>query len=150
MSNAQETGEVLLALVTITSSYIVGGPLRLVQDLQNITSNGNVYTAFPFEVRLPSDNDEGFGKVTLTIDNIDRSIAAAIKSIPPSAPPLVQIDIVVASQPNTVEMSLPNLVIRNISGDAFRIDGELWVDEEDLLPFPEGAFTPQYFPGLFK
>ncbi len=149
-ANAQETGEVLLALVTITSSYIVGGPLRVVQDLQNITHNGNTYTAFPFELRLPSDSDEGFGKVSLLIDNIDRSIAVAIKSIPPSEPPTVLIEIVLASQPNIVELSLDNLIIRNIIGDAFRIEGELWMDEEDLVPFPEATFTPQYFPGLFK
>lgn len=149
-ANAQETSEVLLALVTITSAYIIGGPLRLVQDLQNITHAGNVYTAFPFELRLPADSDEGVGKVTLSIDNIDRTIAAAIKSIPPSEPPAVRIDIVIASQPDVVELTLDNLTIKNISGDAFRIDGELWMDEEDLVPFPEAAFTPQYFPGLFK
>lgn len=150
MSNASETGEVLLALVTIDSPSIIGGPLRVVQDLQNITSNGNVYTAFPFELRLASDADEGPAKITLTLDNIDRTMAAAIKGIPPTSPPNVTVEIVVASQPNVVEISMPNLVLKNVSGDAFRIDGELWMDEEDLLPFPEGSFTPPMFPGLFK
>ncbi len=150
MSNASETGEVLLALVTIDSPSIVGGPLRVVQDLQNITSNGNLYTAFPFEIRLAGDSDEGPAKITLSIDNIDRTMAAAIKGIPPSTPPSVTVEIVIASQPDTVEITLSNLKLKNVTGDAFRIDGELWMDEEDLLPFPEGSFTPPYFPGLFK
>lgn len=150
MSNASETGEVLLALVTIDSPSIVGGPLRVVQDLQNITSNGNVYTAFPFEIRLAGDSDNSPAKITLTIDNIDRTMIAAIKGIPPTTPPTVKVEIVVASQPDTVEITMDNLVLKNVTGDAFRIDGELWMDEEDLLPFPEGSFTPPLFPGLFK
>ena len=150
MANASETGEVLLALVTITSSSIAGGPLRVVQDLQNITSNGNVYTAFPFEIRLAGDSDDGPAKISLSIDNIDQTMAAAIKAIPPNDPPTVTVEIVIASQPDTVEISIPNLKLRNVTGDAFRIDGELWMDEEDLLPFPKGSFTPPYFPGLFN
>lgn len=150
MANASETGEVLLALVTIDSPSIIGGPLRVVQNLQNITSNGNVYTAFPFEIRLAGDNDEGPAKIMLSIDNIDRTMAAAIKGIPPSTPPTITVEIVIASQPDTVEISLSNLKLKNVTGDAFRIDGELWMDEEDLIPFPEGSFTPPYFPGLFK
>jgi Domain of unknown function (DUF1833) len=150
MANASETGEVLLALVTIDSPSIVGGPLRVVQDLQNITSNGNVYSAFPFEIRLANDDDQGPAKITLTLDNIDRTMAAAIKGIPPQDPPSVTVEIVVASAPNTVEITMSGLTLKNVTGDAFRIDGELWMDEEDLLPFPEGSFTPTYFPGLFK
>ncbi len=150
MANAQETKEVLLALVTITHDSIVGGPLRFVQDLQDLTSNGNVYTAFPFQVTLPSDSDDGVLQIKLVIDNIDRQIAQTIRTIPPSSPPVVKIDLVIASQPDTIEMSMPDLTLRNVTGDAFQIEGELRIDEEDLVPFPEGAFTPQDFPGIFK
>jgi len=150
MAHAQETGEVLLALIIITHESIVDGPLRLVQDLQPLTSNGNVYTAFPLEVRLPADRDAGPAKVLLTIDNIDRSIAVALRSIPPSSPPTVTIDLVIASQPDTIELSMPDLTLRTISGDALQIEGELRMDEEDLTEFPEGSFTPQVTPGLFR
>lgn len=150
MANAGETGEVLLALVTISHSSILGGPLRFVQNLQNITSNGNVYQAFPFQITLPADGDDGPAKVTLTIDNIDRQIAQTIRSIAPSSPPTVQVDLIVASQPDTVELSMPNMTLRNVTGDAFQIEGDLIMDEEDLIPFPEGLFTPQNFPGLFR
>lgn len=150
MANAQETGEVLLALVTISSPSITGGPLRVVQDLHNLTSNGNVYTAFPFEIRLPEDGDDGPAKVRLSIDNIDRSIAVAIKSIPPSNPPTVMVEIVIASQPDVVEITIPDMKLRDVTGDAFQITGELQIDDEDLIPFPEGAMTPQNFPGLFR
>lgn len=148
-AHAQETGESLQALITITHASIIGGPLRFVQDLQPMTSRGNVYTAFPFEIRLPADTDEGVAKVLLTIDNVDRSIAAAIRGMSPTSPPTVTVDLVMASQPDIVEISIPDLTLRNVSGDAYTIEGELRMDEEDLTPFPEGSFTPQHFPGLF-
>ncbi len=148
-ANAQETEEVLLALVTITHTQILGGPLRLVQDMQNLTSNGNVYTAFPFQVTLPEDNDEGVPRVSLIIDNVSQEIMAALKTLPPNQPPTVTVDLVLASQPNTVEFSIPNLTLRNVSADMLTIEGDLRMDEEDLIPFPEGSLTPQDFPGLF-
>lgn len=148
-ANAQETGEVLVALITITHSSIIGGPLRLVQDLKDMTSNANVYTAFPFEIRLPDDTDDGPAKVLLTIDNVDRSIMVALRTMPPSSPPTVTVELVLASQPNVVEISIQNMTLRSISGDAVQIEGELRMDEEDLTPFPEGSFTPSQFPGLF-
>ena len=150
MTNAQETKEVLLALVTIAHDNIVGGPLRFVQDLQDLTSNGNVYTAFPFQITLPSESDEGPAKVRLVIDNIDRSIMQTIRSLAPTSPPSVSVDLVVASQPDTIEVSMPNMTLRNVSGDAFTIEGDLNVDEDDLIPFPEGIITPQDFPGAFR
>ncbi len=150
MVNAQETGEVLLALVIIDHPSIVGGPLRVVQDLQDLTSNGNVYTAFPFQVTMPADTDEGPAKVMLTLDNIDRQMTVAIRSISPDSSPSVTIQLVVASTPDVVEIEMAGLTLRNITGDAFTIEGELRMDEEDLIAFPEGAFTPQHFPGVFK
>jgi hypothetical protein len=42
------------------------------------------------------------------------------------------------------------LTLRNVSGDAMQIEGELRMDEEDLVAFPKDSFTPQLFPGIFK
>lgn len=146
---AQETGEVILAITSISHASIVNGPLRLVNDLQNLTSNGNVYTAFPFQVTLPEDNDTALPKVRLVLDNVDRSIVQAIRSIPPSSPPTVQIDFVLASQPNTIELSFPGMTLRQVSYDALTVEGDLQLDEDDLEPFPADSFTPQYFPAIF-
>lgn len=148
-ARAQETGEALLALISITHATISGGPLRFVQNMQDLVSNGSTYTAFPFQITLPDDTDDGLAKVTLKIDNVDRSIATAIRRMPPNSPPTVTVDLVLASQPDTVEISISDLTLRHISGDLFAIEGELRMDEEDLTPFPEGSLTPQEFPGLF-
>ncbi|MEQ1844643.1 MAG: DUF1833 family protein [Nitrospira sp.] len=147
---AQETGEALVAITSISHASIVNGPLRLVNNLQNVVSNGNTYTAFPFEVTLPEDHQDALPKVRLVLDNIDRSIVQAIRSIPPNSPPTVQIDLVLAGQPDIVELSFPDLTLRQVSYDALTIEGVLVIDEDDLEPFPADSFTPLNFPALFK
>ena len=149
ITRAQETSEVFLALISISHPSIIGGPLRLVQDLQNVTSNGNVYTMFPFRLILPEDTDQGVPQVSLSIDNVSQEIYATIKALSPQLPPTVSIDLVIRSQPDVVEFSIPLLTLREISADILVIEGVLRGDEEDLNEFPRDSFTPQNTPGLF-
>ena len=149
MAHAQETGQVLVALIEISHSLIVGGPLRLVQDVKPLVSSGNTYTAFPFEIVLPDDNVEASPRVKLVIDAVDQSIMTAIRSMPPGEPPTISVSLVLASQPDVVEMAMTGMLLRSVTGSATRIEGELLIDEEDLQRFPEGSFTPFDFPGMF-
>ena len=149
MVRAQQTKEVFVALITIAHPSLISGPIRLVQDLQNLTSNGNLYTMFPFRLILPEDSDQGVPQVMLNIDNVSQEIYATIKALPPQSPPTISIDLVVQSQPDIVEFSLPNLTLREVSADLLVIEGTLRGDEEDLNEFPQDAFTPQNTPGLF-
>jgi hypothetical protein len=149
LANAQESGQVLLAMIEITHSLIVGGPLRLVQDVKPVVSAGNTYTAFPFEIILPDDGSESTPRVKLAIDAVDQTIMTAIRSLPPGSPPSITVSLVLASQPDVIEMQMSGMVLRTVTGDADRIEGELFIDEEDLLRFPEGSFTPFDFPGMF-
>ena len=146
---AQETGEVMLAICTISHASILNGPLRVVNDLQDFVSDGLTYTAFPFQVTLPTDGQDTLPRLRLVLDNIDRSIIQAIRGIPPSTPPMVQVDLVMASQPDTIEVSFTNLTLRNVDYDQFVVEGDLALDEDDREPFPSASFTPQLFPGLF-
>jgi hypothetical protein len=150
MANAQETGEALLALVEITHSSMTGSPIRVAQNLQAMVCQGNTYIAFPFQIKLPDDSDEVFPEVTLAIDAVDQTIATAIRSLSPSQSPSVTIKIVLASQPDTVEMAMNNMILRSVQGDAFTIEGKLTLDDSDLETFPEGSFSQKDFPGMFQ
>jgi hypothetical protein len=147
--NAQETGEVLVALCAISHPSILNGPLRVASDLVDFVTDGVTYTAFPFQITLPVDTDEGRPTLKLVLDNIDRSIIEAIRSIPPSTPPTVQVDLALKSQPDEIEMSFPNLTLRNVEYDVFVVSGDLALDEDDREPIPAASFSPQLFPGLF-
>lgn len=142
---AQETGEVWLVLLTITHPSLTT-PLRFVNDMQGLTSRGNVFQPFPFEVEFPGEDADQPTDARLVIDNVDRSIVQTIREI--TSPPEVMMEVVLASQPDTVEASFTGLVLRNVSYDAARVQGTLRF--EDIMSEPVSLqMTPQRFPGMF-
>ena len=46
--------------------------IRLVDNLVDITSGGDLYTARPFEIRLPDSIEDSPGRASLRIDNVSR------------------------------------------------------------------------------
>jgi hypothetical protein len=143
--NAQETGEVWLVLLTISHPDLPT-PIRVVNNNEDITSRGNVYQAFPFEIVLPGEDPDSPPRAAIRIDNVDRSVIALIRSI--SSAPSVTIEVILASQPNTVEIAYSSLALRNVRYDPSTIEGELFF--EPLFNEPITAtMTPSRFPGLF-
>lgn len=142
---AQETGEVWLVLLTLSHPSLAT-PMRFVNDYLGITSRGNVFQPFPFEVEFPGEDADQPTDARLSIDNIDRTIVQTIRSI--SAPPEVTIEVVLASQPDTVEASFSGLILRNVTYDETKVSGTLRF--EDIMSEPISVqMTPQRFPGLF-
>jgi len=143
---AQETDEVFIVLLEIDHADFAS-PIRVCNDSTDITSNGNVYTAYPFEIELPTDEDGDVPQARLIIDNVDRSLTEAIRSI--QSPPTVRIMVVLVSDPDTVEIDLPGFVFTNISYDVMTITGTISIENFLNEPFPGDIFTPTQFPGLF-
>lgn len=143
--HSQETGEVWLVLLTITHSTLPT-PIRVVNNNEDITSRGNIYQAFPFEIILPSQDPDSIPKASLKFDNVDRTAISIIRGV--EFPPAVTIEVILASQPDTIEVSFPNLTLRNVKYDAEAIEGELLF--ENLFSEPVTlTMTPSRFPGLF-
>jgi hypothetical protein len=61
----------------------------------------------------------------------------------------VDIELVLASSPDVVEVSFPGFLMSGISYNANQVTAELSVETLTLEPFPANTFTPSYFPGLF-
>lgn len=143
--NAQQTGEVYLVLLTISHPNIAQ-PIRVVNNNENVTSRGDLFVAFPFEIDLPGEDSDNPPLARLRIDNVDRMIVNSIRQI--DSPPSVTIEVVLASQPNTVEVSFDSLVMRNVGYDAAVVTGEL-VFEQIVVEPVATTMTPAKFPGLF-
>jgi hypothetical protein len=142
---AQETGEVWLVLLTLAHESLTT-PLRFVNDMQGITSRGDVFQPFPFEVEFPGEDPDQPTDARLVIDNIDRSIVKTLRAI--SAPPEITLEVVLASQPDTVEAEFTGLILRNVSYDVSKVSGTLRF--EDIMTEPVSLqMTPQRFPALF-
>lgn len=153
--NAAQTDVVFIVLLTISGGGLVT-PIRLASDtyeflptagVRGVVSRGDEYIYLPFEVILPMQDDTGITRAKLSIDNIDRQIVSAVRSATSAL--VFKIEIVLSTDVNVVEMSLPDLKLTNVNYDAFKVQGDLEMDYLDLEPFPSQRFTPSFFQGIF-
>jgi hypothetical protein len=144
-ANAAETDEVWLVLLTFTHASLEE-PLRFVNNYASVESRGDLFIAFPFEIELPGEDAEGLTDARIRIDNIDRQIVRAVREM--AEPPDVTIEIVLASQPDTVEAAFDGLVMRDVGYDAVMVTGVLRF--EQIMQEPVTLqMTPSRLPGLF-
>lgn len=142
----QETGETFIVLLTLDHDDLAN-PIRVSSDAVDTTSNGNSYTAFPFDLKLPNDEEESVPTARLTIDNVSREIVQAVRTV--TGPVEVTMQLVLASDPDTVEADFPDFQLRDVKYDALVVEGQLSLESFAQEPWPAGRFTPADFAGLF-
>lgn len=141
---ASQSDEVWLQLLTITHADIAT-PIRLVSNTENITSNGETFVAFPFELSLPGTDQES---VELAVDNVSRELIEEVRSI---ATPLgLSLEIVLASAPDTVEAGPFDFQSRAVEYNGQRMRFTLAYEPLLNEPFPYATYTPIDYPGLFQ
>jgi len=144
--NAQETDEVFLLLLALDHDDLAE-PIRVVNNTEDVTSRGNAYVAYPFEIALPDEDPESVARVTLRIDNVDREIVKSLRAI--QAPLSVALEVVMASSPDTVEAGPFNMTLVAAEYDALTVTGELAFEDVLNESFPGHSYIPSEYPGLF-
>lgn len=144
-SIAQHQDDPFLVLLTLSHDSL-SEPIRIVRNRKAITSRGNSFLAYPFEVELPTDGEE-VPSARITIANISRTIGKTLEKL--VEPPSCLIEIVLASTPDTVERSWDEFSFTQVSWDAMRMTATIqqlaYWDE----PWPRKKVLPIHFPGLF-
>lgn len=147
-----------LVFLTLSHDDLVE-PLRFVWDVVDYILNGRVYIGFPFEITLLSDQEEA-PRGQLVVQNIDRKVGAVVQSL--SNPVGVAIEIYSASDFDLtvrprVAIGTPqrayradNLYLRNVSGDAMTVSGELTSWDYISQPWPSRYAVESLLPGLFR
>jgi hypothetical protein len=147
---SSQTDKVILPLIKVSGPGIAT-PLRFARNLTDIVStvegSSQTYTAFPFNILLPSDKDDGVVKtVELTVDGVDQTIVQAVR--PLTVPPTVTLWIVVADSPNVIEVGPLNFTVDSSHYDAMQMGFTLKY-EDRLGNRLEGlTFDPVNFPGV--
>lgn len=151
----QQTDEVFIILLTISHANFTDD-IRVSSDsfevlpvagVRGVVSNGMEYIYVPFTINLPQQDDTGTAKANISVDNVDREIVAAVRSA--NSAISVKIEIILASNPDNIEISIDNFKLESVNYDAFTVSGDLSMDYYGLEPFPAKRFTPSDFPGLF-
>ena len=143
---AAETGEAFLILLTLGHASLTQ-PIRVTSDAVTTASRGNDFAPFPFDLLLPDDQDNRSPRARLVIDNVDRQIVEAVRSL--SSAPAVLIEIIRAAAPDTVEAQFVDFKLTNVAYDAQRVEGFLTIEDFTAEPFPAATFSPGAFPALF-
>jgi hypothetical protein len=132
---------VLLDLVTTS------GTTRVVNNNTNVISGGQTYVAYAFAMALYNEDDEKLPSLNITIGNVDRSLIDEIRTM--TTPPTAEIRIVPISNPDLVEIYIPDLTMRDINYDANAITGTLYFADILNQRFPKARYTPVTTPGMF-
>lgn len=143
---ANNTSEVFLPLLKIEHDDLTED-LLFVRNTEQVVSNGDTYLPCSFDLNLPAEKDGQINNASLTIDNVDRAIVTAVRSI--SSPPLITLSIVLASDPDTLEAGPLEFTLRNVSFNVKTVSGELVYEDRLFLNIPGNKFDPFLFPGLF-
>ena len=144
---AQETGTAFFMLISVAHPSL-GTPFTLTSDWVPTVSNGVTYNPFPFELTMPDDTADKIQTGGLAIDNIDLSIVTAVRGFG-TTPATVTISVVTSATPNTVELSVGPLTLRDVSYDALTVAGTLRFEEILNEGFPGDLVSPATIPGVF-
>jgi len=141
----QESNDPFLMLVQISHPSIT--TIRLVNNTQDVISNGETFMAFPLKIVLPPDDSEKSRTVRLEIDNASLEFIDELRSITTALD--VTIQMVLASTPNTVQVELTELKLRGITYDKNTISGTLVIDNFLKQELASEKYTSTKYRGLF-
>lgn len=149
---ASETDEVLLNLLTI--NYDGDEILRVVDNLEEITSNDKVFTPCAFKVILPDQSTDGNKNCQLQIDNTDISVykvikTAVIDSRNEKKELTCTVAVIMASDPDNYVEGPLNFILRDVTADVNSISGNLYDSYTHERKFTSLTYNPKDFPGMF-
>lgn len=143
---ARESSESFLALMQIAGPGLE--PIRVINNTDAVTRNGEVYEPWSFDGDPPEDGAQQSQPVTLTVDNIDREVTDRLRNY--QGVPRCEILWVMASQPDRAVYGPFEFVIQQARADEMTIELQLG-HEEDILNqgFPGQLYGPTNSPGLY-
>jgi hypothetical protein len=132
--NSLSSGAAWVWLMKVTNPDDPGTPQYFVNNNVNVTSQGQEYIALAFNVELYIDDGDRLPTMNITLDNVTREFIDEVRTI--STPLQIDLSIVNAESPDTVELSVPRMTLRNVSYDAQSITGILMLDDVLNQRFP--------------
>ena len=144
--NNQETNEVFIILLEIDHSSL-SEPVRLTSNNVDTVHLTNTYVACPFSIDLPADQENQISEVRLIIENVSRQLIPLIRTV--STPPTINVKIVLASDPDTIEASFLGYTLADINYNALAVQGRFSKENFLAEPYPSRLVLPSTFAGAF-
>ena len=142
---AQESDVPFLMLVTLTHPSFP--TIRLVNNSEDIVSNGETFIAFPMRIRLPMDDGESTREVSIEFDNVSLALIDELRTV--TSPIDVKIDMILSSNPDDIQISLDELKMRNVTYNKQVVSARLYLDSFLNVELTSERYSPKLYPGLF-
>lgn len=123
-------------------------PVRVVNDTQDLTSNGHTFIACPFRYVLPDDFENQLPKARLVVDNIGRDLMYWIETSGGGAGSAVKMMQVMRSRPDTIEWSI-SMNLYNVQATMQEVSAELGFENLFAKPAISLQYRPDNSPGIF-
>lgn len=144
--NSRTPNDVFLFLVTVT--YPDNSVERFVKNYEPITSRGETYQPVSFEVNLPEEPEDSVPTVNFAFAVTETS---ALRKLRQSTDlPKLKLEMVLASDPDVVEMGPYEFSIRSFSVEGVAVNVEAGFFPILDLAIPQLTYNPILFRGLFK
>lgn len=123
-------------------------PVRVINDTQDLVSNGNTYIACPFRCVLPDDFEGQLPKARLAVDNVGRDLMHWVETSGGGAGSTVNLTQVMRSRPDTIEWSI-SMNLYNVQATMQEITAELGYENLFAKPAIKMQYRPDNSPGVF-
>ena len=123
-------------------------PVRVINDTQNLTSNGNEYIACQFRCTLPDDFENQLPKATLAVDNVGKELMYWVESSAGGYGAKAHFMQVMRSRPDQVEWEI-TLNLSNVKATVQEVTGDLGYDNIFTRPAISMRYDPFSAPGIF-
>ncbi len=143
--NAEQTDKVWITLVTIEHDDL-DAPIRVCDNNEAVISNGETFLPYAFELDLAGEDGDRQTVARIKIDNTEKEIVEAIRAI--TTPPDVTLQIVLDSDPDTVEVQQSGLKLRGVRFDVGGVEGDLVFEAVAVEPIAT-TMNPAMFPAMF-
>lgn len=138
-------------------------PFRLVRDSRDLNAtleadaplNGGeevLFTAFPFQIRLPSISDRSIAEATVTIDNIGRELTDMIEKATESLQPIrLSYRPYLSTDTSAPHYNRPlHLTLTDIRVDVFRVQARAGFSDIANKNMPSILYEAETFKGLAR
>lgn len=133
-------------LVTVTHANLAV-PFRVCNNNVPVVSRGNTFEPFWFQFVLPDDSKERPTEMEFVLDGTMLPLIELMRAI--TTPAMMLVELVAATRPDTVELSVEDLAMRYVTWTGqdihFRcVHEDIWHSR-----YPEGTYDPQLYAGIF-
>jgi len=146
--NAQTSSQIYFVLVTLSHSTF--STIRVVNNTQAVTSNGQVFSPFPFAVIIPPDDEELQVRAVLTIYDAEREVIDNLRLVAGSRERVAaKLEVIAAATPDSVLQSVSGLEVINTRYRVGELSLDISINNFLTEAFPKDGFNPATVPGIF-